>query len=76
MLDLAQAVPLGAGGAFRGRRSLQQSPATTVVPGAAAIGIVGQAPATCWDSSNGATVVSATCSGAKTQQWDMTSAGG
>jgi len=58
------------------RRSLLAAPPTTVVPGAAAVGIVGKAPATCWDSSNGATVVSAKCSGAKTQQWDFTSAGG
>ena len=73
----AQAKPWNAGGAARGvRRSLLAAPATTVVPGAAAIGFVGKAPATCWDSSNGATVVSAKCTGAKTQQWDMTSAGG
>ncbi len=58
------------------RRSLLAAPATTVVPGAAAVSIVGKAPATCWDSGNGATVVSAKCSGAKTQQWDFTSAGG
>lgn len=58
----------------RVRRSLLQSP--VVVPGAAAIGIVGQAPATCWDSSNGANVVSANCTGSATQLWDMTSAGG
>ena len=58
------------------RRSLLAAPATTVVSGAAAIGIVGKAPATCWDSSNGKTVISAKCTGAKTQQWDMTAAGG
>ena len=73
---LAQAKPWNAGGGARGvRRSLLAAPAATVVPGAAAVGIVGKAPATCWDSSNGATVVSATCTGAKTQQWDFTSAG-